>query len=483
MTGKRARKGQPPARPPRRRPGWLRPHAAYVFLWAILVHAAFLLGSPDRAEPASALLFGDSIQYLLQARALVEGTPFNEGLPFHPPATAWLLAPLWLLSKDVAVVSLAAKALMVLANAGTYALFFLLARERLPHAFWICLLLPLNFGELLLSSAVTNEAVYRLLLAVLLLLGTRLPLLAGVVHALATLTRAEHLFLGLALLAIGLARPAWRRTALATAVPALLLVAAHTLWTARGIADYNRRHAAELAEPLPTLVPVSIYGPLNFALAQSGPDVHFSRAALPPLPGGETTLEPRFAPHNRFLLHGYSIGVERIVRRPLRFLARTGEKLWHSGKAAAFGWTALDLPKTRLWTRQPVDMGSAEAPIYHGFALLLIAAGAWRLRRERLFLAVGGGLLAYRLLVNVVFFPYLRSVAVVSPFYLALLLAGLALPFHRAAGRVLAGLLLVLSLVHFATAPRARRYLASGERDAAGVLIDDKLVLVKVSDD
>jgi hypothetical protein len=483
MSAKRTRRGGAPARPPRRRSRWLQPQPAYVFLWAVVVHAAFLVGSPDRGDPASGLLYGDSIQYLLQARALVEGTPFNEGLPFHPPLTAWVLAPLWLLSRDVAVVSLAAKAIMLLANAGSYALFFLLARERLPHAFWICLLLPLNFGELLLSSAVSNETLYRLLLGVLLLLGTRLPLLAGVVHALATLTRAEHLFLGLGALALGLARPQWRRTALVTAAPALLILATHTVWTARGIADYNRRHAAELAEPLPVLVPVSIYGPLNFALAQTGPDIHFSRRPLPPAPGGEEALEPRFAPHNRYLLHGYRIGLERIVRRPLRFLGRVGAKLWYSSKAAAYGWTALDLPKSRLWVREPVDMGYAEAKIYHLLALALIAAGAWLLRRERLFLLVGGALLAYRLAINVLFFPYLRSVAIVSPFYLALLLAGLALPFHRFAGRVLAGLLVALGLVHLATAPQPRRYLASGERDASGAVIDDRRVVVKLADD
>lgn len=483
MSAKRSRKGQPAARPGQRLPGWLRPHPAYVFLWAVLVHAAFLIGSPDREEPASALLYGDSVQYLLQARALVEGAPFNEGLPFHPPATAWLLTPLWLLTKDVAVVSLGAKLLMLLANAATYTLFFLLVRQRLPHAFWICLLLPLNFGELLLSSAVTSEAVYRLLLALLLVLGTRVPLLSGVLHGLATLTRAEHLLLGLVALAIGLVRPASRRAALTTAAPALLLLAAHTAWTARGIADYNRRHAGELAEPLPVVVPVSVYGPLNFALAQGGRDIHFSREALPPSPRGASTLEPRFAPHNRFLLHGYGIGLERIARRPLWFVERTAAKLWYSSKAAAYGWTALDLPKPRLWTRQPVDMGYGEAPVYHVFVLALIAAGAWQLRRERWFLAVGGALLAYRLLVNVLFFPYLRGVAVVSPFYLTLFLAGLALPFHRFAGRVLAGLLVALGLAHLAAAPVPRRYLASGERDASGIVLDDKRVLVKLAGD
>ncbi|HEX5757800.1 MAG TPA: hypothetical protein VF121_01255 [Thermoanaerobaculia bacterium] len=488
MSAKRGKSGR--GRPererpaaPRRRPRWLAPHPAWVFLWAVLVHGVFLAGSPDRREPASALLYGDSIQYLLEARALVEGTPFNEGLPFHPPLTAWLLAPLWLLSRDIGTVSLLAKCLMALASAGVYTIFLVLARGRVPHAFWICLLLPLNFGELVLSSAVTSEAVYRLLLGVLLLLGTRAPAASGVVHAAATLARAEHLLLALPLLVVGLARPRWRRTALVTAAPALLLLAANAAWTARGVADYNRRHAAELAEPLPAVVPVSIYGPLNFALAQGGPDIHFSRATLPPAPAGAAQLEPRFAPHNRYLLHGYRIGLERIARRPGRFVARTAAKLWHSTKAAAYGWTGLDLPKhgpaEALWARQPVDMAYAEAPVWHAASLMLIAVGAWRLRRERTFLIAGGALLAYRLAVNALFFPYLRGMVVVSPFYLALLLAGVALPFHRAAGKVLAGLLVVLALIHFTTAALPRRYLASGERDASGAVIDDRLVQVK----
>ncbi len=44
---------------------------------------------------------------------------------------------------------------------------------------------------------------------------------------------------------------------------------------------------------------------------------------------------------------------------------------------------------------------------------------------------------------------------------------------------MLAGLLLVLALIHFATAPLPRRYLASGERDASGAVIDDRKVLIK----
>ncbi len=455
-----------------------------VFVWACLVHGATLAANPLARTPVSAFFFGDGPIYLEQARRLAEGSPLlNFGLPYHPPLTAWLCVPLWWLLGDPPAAFLAAKALMIGLCAGGYALFHHLVRERLPHALLVCLLLPLSFGELALASTVSSEVVYRGLLMVLLLLGWRWPLAAGALHGLAALARPEHLGLALvAAAAVLFVAPARRRYLALAAAGAALVLAPHTLVNTRTLAQYNRAHAGELREPLPVWVPVSFYGPLNFALAQREEGIHFSRRTLPPAPGDPAALDPTFPPHNEAIVRGTRLGLTEIVERPGRFLARTAKKLGHSFAALGFGWTWRDLPKPGRWVRQPVDVASVESPLYLGFCLLLTGLGAWALRADRRLLAVGLALLLYRLAVNAVFFPYLRGMMVIAPLYLALQAEGLALLLRRHAARGLAAILVLLSLFHFATVwTGSGKLRLSGERSADGTILDDRPVVIERS--
>jgi hypothetical protein len=109
---------------------------------------------------------------------------------------------------------------------------------------------------------------------------------------------------------------------------------------------------------------------------------------------------------------------------------------------------------------------------------LLELLGAWHLRRDRPLLAVGLGLVAYRLAINVAFFPYLRSMAIAGPFVLLLVFAGLSRIFKQLTPYVLGVVLLGLALFHLLTGFGERRYLQRGERDASGQVIEDRPVVL-----
>ncbi len=466
--GKARPKGPAPA------PVKAKPAVAWgIFAWGLAMHLVYL-----QDGSVLSFFFGDALYYLQKARHLVEGTSLDADLPFHPPLVAWLLTPLaWLASSQTAVYN-AAKVLMAAANAATYAGLYVLLRPRLPWAAQACLLMPLSFGELLLSAIPNSEAVYRVLLVALLLLGWRWPAAGGVLHGLAALTRAEHAVAGLVLLLLGLTRPERRRFAAITGLVAAAVLLPYTIAVSLDLRTYNAAHADTLPEPLPTVVPVSFYGPLNFALAHTEDGIHFSRRTLP-VSQGEAALDPNHPKHNAYIVHGYRVGLGAIWEKPGRFLDRSLAKLGHSAKAFTYGWTWRDLPKGSTWQRQPVDMALASAPAFEVLVGLAMALGVWHLRRDRLLLGVGFALVAYRLAINVAFFPYLRGMAIAAPFTLVLLAAGLAALCQRFTPRVLGTIVVVLGLFHVVTGLRPRGYLEKGERDARGAIIEDRPVVLK----
>lgn len=482
-----------------RAPRWLPP--TLITVWTLVVHGVFLASSPLKSLPISAFFYGDAVRYLETARRLAEGLgPLGDGLPYRPPLTAWILVPLWTLLDDLQSVALASKVLMSLLSGITYALVYLLLRRRVPGMWWIALLMPLSFGEMVLASAAGSEVVYRLLLAAILLAGWRRPLLAGALHGLAVLTRAEHLYLAVGWIVIAAILPrlrgAWRRRLPVWAAPspdprgmrwaplaALALVAVvlpYSLSASARVREYNAAHGDELAEPLPSFVTVAFYGPLNFAMAQEGEDIFFEWT-IPKAPGvGENVLVPTYPPHLRYILHGYELGFEHIADDPARSVRRTAARLGHSLHALAYGWTWRDLPRPGIWRREPVDIAHAPSTAYLVVALALVALGAWTLRREPAVLLVGGALLAYRLLINGLFFPYLRGVLIVSPWILTVVGAGLFSllgKLHRRAPWIL---LAALALFHLSTAWSARRYAIEGERLPDGSIVDDRPVTLRL---
>ena len=226
-------------------------------------------------------------------------------------------------------------------------------------------------------------------------------------------------------------------------------------------------------------MPVSFYGPLNFALAQNEEDIFFSRRTLPVTRGEDAALDPTDPTHNAYIVDGYRLGLETILADPGRFLDRSVRKLGFSLHALSHGWTWRDVPKGPIWTRPPVDMAYAPEKIYEGLIWLLLLVGAWRLRGRRGVLWLGLALLVYRLAINVAFFPYLRGMMIAAPFAVVLLLTALEPFFGARPRRVLLALVLVLGLANAATAWRTRDYLLAGERAADGTILDDRTVRIK----
>ncbi|MEM6457517.1 MAG: hypothetical protein AAF772_20685 [Acidobacteriota bacterium] len=477
-----------------------------VALWGVLVHGLFLATSLLREAPVGLFLFGDALHYLATARAWAAGDALGAGLPFHPPLTSALLVPLAALFASPAALNLAAKLLMITLAALGYALTYrLIARRPALRALALptALLLPLIFGELALVSAVSSEIPYRLWLLILLGLGWRRPWLAGGVHGLALLTRAEHLPIALVLGAVIAWRaPAHRPQLVRTGAAALLVLLPYLLVAGLAMRDYNARHADRMAEPLPTLVPVSFYGPLNFALAWREPDIVFSRRTLPPLPASHlaaaaaagqpvdaNALDPTYPPHHAVIVDGYALGLRAIADAPGEAVGRAFARAGHAMQVFAYGVTGADLPGRGPWTRYPVDVAVASREAGAGLVqiawLLLIALGAWRLARgpdaarDRMALVAIALLVVYRLAMDVVFFPYLRGMLIALPAFVLLAAAGATVVFHRRTSRVLVAAALLLGLAHAALVLPSRDYRLAGERDAGGRILDDRTVTIE----
>lgn len=452
-----------------------------VAVWALVVHIAYLLGDPLFAEPVSGFFFADGAHFVARAHHLAVGTSLDASLPFHPPLVSWLLTPLWQILHDPATVHRAAKLLMAVLNAATYAGIYVLLRGRVAWAGLICATMPLMFGEMLLSASPNSEVVYRFLLVVLLLLGRRWPVVGGAVHAAAVLVRVEHLAVAGLLALWGLASRPRRRATTIAVIAGLVCLLPHAVATSASLRAYNAEHADSLPEPLPVLVPVSFYGPLNFALAQREEDIFFSRRTLPVSQGHDAALDPSHPVHNEAIVHGYRLGLRAIFDDPARFVRRSARKVFFSRHAWTYGWTWRDLPKGNEWTRPPVDMAYATAPWWYEILVFaLIAAGLVHLRRHPWVLGIGLALVAYRLAINIVFFPYLRSMMIASPFVLLALLTGVAVVARSRARLVLATLLVVLGAFHLATAWQQRTLLNAGERDASGTIIEDRTVRLRL---
>lgn len=454
-----------------------------LFAWSLILQLLPLLGDPLAASPIGLFSYGDSPYFLESARRLAVGEgPLAGGLPLHPPLPTWLAVPAWWLLPSPGAVFVAMKIVTAICCAATYWLVYRLLRERTPLALPVALLLPLFFGELTIASAWNAEVPYRLLVASVLVLGWKRPLSGGFLNGLAALARPEHLALGLPLAAWIAWRQPERRRATGRMVVAGLVPVVFAVLLAHGALDrFNRENAAALAEPLPTWVPITAAGPLNAALGWREESVSFARQSLPAPPGQPSVLDPTFPPHYEAIVHGGRLAWREIAARPGDALARSFAKLGHSLRVLGLGWTWRDLANPPHWRRWPVDVASGAAFSWYGvLSVLMVLAGLFALRERPEILAVGLGLLAFRLAINVAFLPFLRSVLVVSPFLVLAWARGFSWPFGRHGRQALVGLACGLALLHLATSWRTHGYLLDGERDEAGSLIDDRPLEIRL---
>lgn len=230
--------------------------------------------------------------------------------------------------------------------------------------------------------------------------------------------------------------------------------------------------------PLPRRPFVTIYGPLNFALANDASATGgFSAAPLermPPLRPSPDRFPPAlvgppppqlaliYPPHLRLVNDGYRVGLASMAADPGRFVRLAARKLAIFWSGAASGVTGYGVPAGASGVRRAVDLVAAEGLAATVFAVALLGVCAWGAWLGRAQAGVVPWLLflASKIAVTVAFFGYARQGAAVIP-VVALLVA---FAFERAtrawpAARTrnglvaAAGICLALEVLRFAAPP------------------------------
>jgi hypothetical protein len=205
---------------------------------------------------------------------------------------------------------------------------------------------------------------------------------------------------------------------------ALVVVAPWTIRNAIRLDQLEARLGASLPEPLPCFVPVTMYGPINLALANhAGADGAFSRKALAS-EAGSGMLRFENPEHLRFVLHGDRLARAWIAENPGEF-ARLVVRKWRLYFGALdLGWTQWNLPGGRSGVRRPVDVFVPDRRQGGWLLGALILAGALLAFRgdpkSKRFVVLAASLTVASLSVIALFFGYARLGLIPLPLWLVL---------------------------------------------------------------
>lgn len=465
--------------------------------FAFALRAAFILGSMDRDWPFSIFFYGDSQHFRAAAEALAAGRLYDEGIPYHPPLYPLALGGLFSLLGGPAAGAVTYKLVMAALNALGVALGWRWLRATVGEA-WGDLggaLLAGAFGWYLCSANFCSEAFYIPLLAGTLWLlaraggrlGARETVMLGVLTGLGTLTRAEHFTLMLFIAA------AWwtvrdrerppREHLRAWAIAGVVAIALIAPWTVRNWIRLGEWNDAHPRAPLPRLVPVTIYGPVNFALANHpGSDGGFDPAPLATV-GGNGSIDLEDPAQRELMLDGYRVGRRWMAEHPAEATALLGRKVARWMDGLRVGWGARALPGGDTGRRPPVDLFVPDGGAWLEWllAIALVAGGVLAARAKEAPARIALAVMVHRLLVTLVFFGYARGMMIVLPAAFGLILLALRRALPKANPRVVRGIALAVAAllaidagVHLAGRPR--NYRAAGSSDASGKLIQDATV-------
>jgi hypothetical protein len=442
--------------------------AAALSLLAWIHRLALLRSNRDWDWPFTIFYEGDSETFFRAARALLAGEPIDNGIPFHPPGFAFFLAAIHSFlgagAKDATVPHAAVKAVLALVGGLAIGLLYLLVRPYLGRtvALLSALLCLYHFGLSVLAIAPVSEGLYLFLLLAALLVWSRrfdhplaapgsdtgrsggrgAALLLGLLLGGLALTRAEGVLVAVILVGVGgVGARVARRDAARLApwawviVCGLLVVLPWTVRNAVQLGAANERLAGRLAEPLPRFVPITLYGPLNLALANGdGADGTFSRRLLAS-GASAPVLDLANPEHLHLLLHGDAVAWSWIRTHPAGFGQLVLRKWGIFLRAWELGWTQWDWPGGLFGERLPVDVFVPESRsgrllqrLTIPLALLgllgcLLAPGGPRRWALLVLLLTFSGLATTAL-----FFGYVRQGLLLLPFGLTLVVAGLAWP-------------------------------------------------------
>ena len=474
---------------------------AATFGLSLLLRWLYLQASPDRSWPFSIFFYGDSRFFHTYALDWARERTARAALPYHPPLFPWCLGLLYRVLGEPQGSAYPYKLVLAVLNSATVALTWAWWRRVLGTG-WSLLgaaLFASSFGWLVLSTTYSNEVLYALFLSATcaLMLQHRAgptwggAVLLGAVMGLGSLTRAEHLYLWPFLLAWAwLYRGHTPLPALVARWGAAVLVCALVLapWAvhnARVLAEINARTPG--LEPLPELAPVTVYGPINFAMANhAGATGGFTPDSVNRL-GQDGNLDVANPAQRHLLLHGYAQGLTWMREHPADAARLVVAKLdrWLDGLGLGFG--ASNLPSGLSGNRAPVDLFVPEGAWLKWPLLVLLLAGAvlsllppWR--TFALFTAV----LLHRALITVAFFGYTRGLLAIFPALLPLLLLPLVALAARRPARAsrlpafaTAALLLLWVEAGALALGTPRGFMASGSTDStSGKLIQDDWVRI-----
>ncbi len=444
--------GRPPG-PGKRRDLWW---ALGLTLLAWVHRLAFLRSNRDWSWPYTIFYEGDSETFYNYARALLKGQLYDNGIPFHPPGFAWVLSFIHTLvgagPENDRVPYFAVKVVTALIGSLPVGLLYLLVRPYLGRAVALAasLLCAWSFGLYVIGVAPVTEGTYLTLLMLCLLLWTRRfehPLAApdrtpggwksalglGLFLGFLALTRAEAALIAVIFVGIGLLPALRRRTSfkpwVLVALGWTLAVAPWAIRNALQLSGMNERLAGQLAEPLPTFVPLTIYGPVNLALANNPQaDGTFSREFLASK-AQSGVLDLTDPQHLEFILHGDRIAWDWIRQNPGDFVQLVLRKWTLYFSAWKLGWTQWDWPGGLNGTRLPVDVFTPDSGAGWGLGLPLAVLGLLCCLATpgapRRWLLIVLLLTLMGMITTGLFFGYVRQGLLYLPFWLTLTAAAL----------------------------------------------------------
>lgn len=374
-----------------------------LFLLGAAERLAFLIGSQDRAWPFSIFYEGDAEAFHDYAQSILAGQRFDSGIPFHPPFFPLVLAGLHALLGSPVPNELL-RALLGIASAAVPVLLYLVVRDLIGRGPAIAagLLAAFSFGLDAISTSATSEGLYLVLLLVSLFLarapagdGRRAGLaraaILGAIGGLAALTRAEGAGAAILIMVVWLAedlrarprRAIALRTGAAWAAGLLIILLPWTIRNAVTLSQWNDGPGRAMGTRIPTFVPITAYGPLNFALANGdSANGEFQRKLLTSK-SNLAILDLKDPQHRHYFLNGTAEGLRWIANHPTRFAGLVGRKLDITSRALDLGWTPWNAPPGRTGLRRPVDMFAPDATGLRFIQMVVACAGIWLLLRNR----------------------------------------------------------------------------------------------------
>lgn len=463
-----------------------------LFAVAALVRVLFLGATVDRSLPFSIFYYGDSRIYREFALALIRGEVFEQGIPLHPPAFAYVLSWVigWVGERPAAL-----RAVLAIISATAVPITYVLGRTIWSRAVGLtaAMLATFSFGLCVVSVSANAETIYVPLFVAQALLCVRLgdalatdrrkaaAILAaasGIVLGLGALTRVEHF--GLAVLfplalAIGWPSIPWRRVAAWTTGIAGVGIVVIIPWTIHNHRALTRFNAANpgLAEPLPTWVGISGTGPLNFALAnnaRSDGDFHVDSVVARMGQGQLDFSDPEQAD---LYLHGFRRGFTFLLGEPAGAAALFARKIALASDAFSLGFGLSNWPGGLAGTRRPVDVFTPDRENWKPVSLILLSLGIWVsrpvLRRAGILWLAG----LFCVVVTMAAFGYARFFLQAAPVAFLFQAAGLvalvamfrALAARRAVALAGAVLAVLLTAELLAGVARPLNFRASGSTD------------------